>query len=68
MGACSHLGVAVADLTEDLDYSCTAVPYVSKMYEYDSGTVLVTLSPPKLYQAKRADAEVQAEDLFVLET
>eukprot|EP01047_Picozoa_sp_COSAG01_P005474 COSAG01_NODE_188_length_22632_cov_15.284915_1_plen_43_part_10 len=35
------------------------------MYEYDSGTVLVTFSPPKLYQAKGADAEVQAEDLFI---
>ena len=36
------------------------------MYEYDSGTVLVTFSPPKLYQAKGVDAEVQAEDLFIL--
>eukprot|EP01047_Picozoa_sp_COSAG01_P002549 COSAG01_NODE_68_length_28978_cov_182.027777_10_plen_44_part_00 len=37
------------------------------MYEYDSGTVhvLVTFSPPKLYQAKGVDAEVQAEDLFI---
>ena len=32
------------------------------MYEYDSGTVLVTFSPPKLYQAKGVDAEVQAAD------
>ena len=50
--------MCVGDLNEDLDY-------VSKMYEYDSGTVLRTFSPPKLYQAKGADAEVQAEDLFV---
>eukprot|EP01047_Picozoa_sp_COSAG01_P018278 COSAG01_NODE_987_length_12316_cov_167.856348_6_plen_42_part_00 len=35
------------------------------MYEYDSATVLVTFSPPKLYQAKGVDAEVQAEDLFI---
>ena len=53
--------VCVEDPTEDLDYvskKCT-------MYEYDSGTVLVTFSPPKLYQAKGVDAEVQAEDLFI---
>jgi hypothetical protein len=35
------------------------------MYEYDSGTVLVTFSPPKLYQARGVDTEVQAEDLFI---
>jgi hypothetical protein len=38
------------------------------MYEYDSDTVLVTFSPPKLYQARGArgvDTEVQAEDLFI---
>jgi hypothetical protein len=35
------------------------------MYEYDSGTVLViTISPPTLYQAKGVDTGVQAEDLF----
>ena len=51
--------VCVGDLTEDLDY-------VSKnRYEYDSATVLGTFSPPKLYQAKGADTEVQAEDLLV---
>ena len=40
------------------------------MYEYDSGTVLVTFSPPKLYQAKGADTGVQAEALLfsILET
>ena len=47
---------AVADLTWT---TCL------KMYEYDSGTVLVTFTPPKLYQAKGVDAEVQAEDLFI---
>eukprot|EP01047_Picozoa_sp_COSAG01_P044540 COSAG01_NODE_4036_length_5414_cov_56.799812_8_plen_67_part_01 len=36
------------------------------MYEYDSGTVLVTFSPPKLYQARGVDTEVQAEDLFIV--
>eukprot|EP01047_Picozoa_sp_COSAG01_P005751 COSAG01_NODE_200_length_22187_cov_59.140529_8_plen_157_part_00 len=35
------------------------------MYEYDSATVLVTFSPPKLYQARGVDTEVQAEDLFI---
>jgi hypothetical protein len=35
------------------------------MYEYDSTTVLVTFSPPKLDQARGADTEVQAEDLFI---
>ena len=51
--------VCVEDLTEDLYY-------VSKnTSEYDSATVLVTFSPPKLYQAKGVDAEVQAEDLFI---
>eukprot|EP01047_Picozoa_sp_COSAG01_P060616 COSAG01_NODE_7454_length_3204_cov_15.414681_2_plen_484_part_00 len=53
MGACSHL-VSVEDLTEDLDgLQCTAVRTCLKNVRVRLGycTVLVTFSPPKLYQA-----------------
>eukprot|EP01047_Picozoa_sp_COSAG01_P023181 COSAG01_NODE_1397_length_10467_cov_9.010706_13_plen_38_part_00 len=36
------------------------------MYEYELGTVLVTFSPPKLYQARGVDTGVQAENLLVI--
>ena len=50
--------VCVEDLTEDLDY-------VSKMYQYDSAIVLVTFPLLSFTKQRGADAEVQAEDLFI---
>ena len=50
--------MCVEDLTEDLDY-------VSKNVRVRLGYRTRYISPPKLYQAKGVDAEVQAEDLFI---
>ena len=46
--------VCVEDPTEDLDY-------VSKMYEYDSGTVLVTFPLLSFTKQRGLDTGVQAE-------
>jgi hypothetical protein len=56
---CVYYDSTVEDLTEDLDYvskKCTSTARVPYSLQFP---------PPKLYQARGTDAEVQAEDLFL---